>query len=186
VKLRAPITAGSFAVWGTMFSSFDCSISYLRQKEDPWNSIASGFLTGGVLTIRCMPSPSSFLSCMLDPDNHLLFVCWTFPPNPSPAGVRASVQSAVIGGVLLALIEGLGIGIFPLSAFLWSNVSLTQHFVLALNRMMANQHRPVAPQLPEQTKLPPTRLPSSSSSSSQSELLSDEAMEKQNSNYKFL
>lgn len=53
VKTRAPVTAGSFAVWGGVFSSFDCTLAYLRQKEDPWNSIASGFLTGGVLTIRC-------------------------------------------------------------------------------------------------------------------------------------
>jgi len=66
VKTRAPITGGSFAVWGGMFSSFDCSLAYIRQKEDPWNSIASGFLTGGVLTLRCNSlSPFFFFSFSL-------------------------------------------------------------------------------------------------------------------------
>ena len=31
-KSRAPILGGSFAVWGTLFSIFDCSISYVRKK----------------------------------------------------------------------------------------------------------------------------------------------------------
>jgi len=79
VKSRAPITGGSFAVWGGLFSSFDCTLAFMRQKEDPWNAIGSGFLTGGTLAAR--------------------------------QGIKASVQSAVIGGTLLALIEGISIGI---------------------------------------------------------------------------
>eukprot|EP00160_Parvularia_atlantis_P011318 Unigene2208_Nuclearia_a/m.6867 Unigene2208_Nuclearia_a/g.6867 ORF Unigene2208_Nuclearia_a/g.6867 Unigene2208_Nuclearia_a/m.6867 type:complete len:106 (-) Unigene2208_Nuclearia_a:66-383(-) len=79
----------------------------MRQKEDPWNAIGSGFMTGGVLAAR--------------------------------AGMKASFQSAMIGGTLLALIEGLAI---------------------AINRFTADQYRPVAPQIPEQsTQLPPTKLP---------------------------
>jgi import inner membrane translocase subunit TIM17 len=39
-------------VWGGLFSTFDCAIKGVRQKEDPWNLIASGFLTGGVLAAR--------------------------------------------------------------------------------------------------------------------------------------
>jgi len=39
-------------VWGGLFSTVDCTLVYLRQKEDPWNSIASGALTGGLLSIR--------------------------------------------------------------------------------------------------------------------------------------
>lgn len=35
-----------------MFSLFDCSLAYMRQKEDPWNAIMSGALTGGVLAAR--------------------------------------------------------------------------------------------------------------------------------------
>ena len=54
-KARAPILGGSFAIWGTFFSVFDCSLAHIRKKEDPWNAIASGFLTGGLLAIRAGP-----------------------------------------------------------------------------------------------------------------------------------
>ncbi|ELT91585.1 hypothetical protein CAPTEDRAFT_176977 [Capitella teleta] len=77
VKMRAPVTGGNFAVWGGLFSTIDCSLVYIRKKEDPWNSITSGALTGGILSIR--------------------------------SGAGAMLGSAIIGGVLLALIEGVGI-----------------------------------------------------------------------------
>jgi len=77
VKGRAPVTGGSFATWGALFATFDCSFAAIRHKEDPWNSIASGAATGGVLAMR--------------------------------AGPRAAGKNALIGGVLLAAIEGLGI-----------------------------------------------------------------------------
>lgn len=35
-----------------MFSTFDCAVKGYRQKEDPWNAIMSGFLTGGCLAAR--------------------------------------------------------------------------------------------------------------------------------------
>jgi hypothetical protein len=44
--------SGNFAVWGGLFSAIDCSLVYIRKKEDPWNSIASGALTGAVLSVR--------------------------------------------------------------------------------------------------------------------------------------
>ncbi len=44
--------AGNFAVWGGLFSTFDCALVHIRQKEDPWNSITSGALTGAVLAAR--------------------------------------------------------------------------------------------------------------------------------------
>ena len=77
VKLRSPILGGQFAVWGGLFSCFDCSLVAIRQKEDPWNSIASGALTGGTLAAR--------------------------------AGWKAMGQSALVGGFLLALIEGMSV-----------------------------------------------------------------------------
>ena len=43
---------GNFGVWGGLFSTFDCSLVYLRKKEDPWNAIMSGAMTGGVLSAR--------------------------------------------------------------------------------------------------------------------------------------
>eukprot|EP00164_Ancoracysta_twista_P008507 GFYU01012332.1.p2 GENE.GFYU01012332.1~~GFYU01012332.1.p2 ORF type:complete len:155 (-),score=35.14 GFYU01012332.1:54-518(-) len=52
VKARAPTTGGNFAVWGMLFSSFDCALVAVRKKEDPWNAITSGALTGGVLAAR--------------------------------------------------------------------------------------------------------------------------------------
>lgn len=52
VKQRAPIFGGQFAVWGGLFSTIDCSLVYVRKKEDPWNSIISGAATGGILAAR--------------------------------------------------------------------------------------------------------------------------------------
>ncbi|KNC26157.1 hypothetical protein FF38_04255 [Lucilia cuprina] len=64
IKIRSPVIAGNFAVWGGMFSTIDCTLVHFRKKEDPWNSIIS---------------------------------------------IPAMAGSAIIGGVLLALIEGVGI-----------------------------------------------------------------------------
>ena len=47
-------------MWGGMFSTVDCTLAYVRKKEDPWNSIMSGFLTGGILAVR------SKLSCFVE------------------------------------------------------------------------------------------------------------------------
>ena len=52
VRNRAPFLGGSFAMWGGVFSSIDCLMIYYRQKDDPWNAVVSGFMTGGVLAIR--------------------------------------------------------------------------------------------------------------------------------------
>ncbi|KAF8820389.1 putative mitochondrial inner membrane translocase subunit TIM17 [Cardiosporidium cionae] len=72
-KMRAPILGGNFAIWGGMFSSFDCTFQYIRAKDDHWNAIASGFCTGGVLALR--------------------------------GGWRSAARNAVVGGVLLSIIE---------------------------------------------------------------------------------
>ncbi|KAL0862552.1 hypothetical protein Bca101_041670 [Brassica carinata] len=56
VTMNAPRLGGSFAVWGGLFSTFDCSMVYFRQKEDPWNSIFAGAATGGFLAMRQGPS----------------------------------------------------------------------------------------------------------------------------------
>eukprot|EP00392_Amoebophrya_sp_AT5.2_P017589 g17971.t1 len=71
---RAPILGGNFAVWGGTFSTFDCTLQYIRRTDDHWNNIASGFLTGGVLAAR--------------------------------AGWKQAGKSAVMGGVILTVIEG--------------------------------------------------------------------------------
>jgi len=79
VKARTPILGGSFAIWGTLFSCFDCTITHIRKKEDPWNAIMSGAATGGVLAIR--------------------------------AGLRSAGKNALVGGLILAAIEGLNIAV---------------------------------------------------------------------------
>jgi len=75
--MNAPRVGGSFAVWGGLFSTFDCAMVYARQKEDPWNSIVAGAATGGFLSMR--------------------------------QGAGAAGRSALMGGILLALIEGAGL-----------------------------------------------------------------------------
>lgn len=55
---------GSFAVWGGLFASFDCTLMYLRQREDHWNAIAAGALTGGVLSAR-MGANAAFRSAVM-------------------------------------------------------------------------------------------------------------------------
>lgn len=55
IKARAPVTGGNFGVWGGMFSTFDCAVKGYRQKEDAWNGIISGFMTGGCLALRSGP-----------------------------------------------------------------------------------------------------------------------------------
>ncbi|KAM7253828.1 hypothetical protein ACFE04_031510 [Oxalis oulophora] len=52
VRMNAPRVGGSFAVWGGLFSAYYCSMVYVRQKEDPWNSITTGAATGGFLAVR--------------------------------------------------------------------------------------------------------------------------------------
>eukprot|EP00898_Chlorokybus_atmophyticus_P000811 jgi/Chlat1/1730/Chrsp13S02151 len=57
LRLNAPRIGGSFAVWGGLFSTFDCSLVAIRKKEDPWNSIMAGAATGGFLQLRAgLPS----------------------------------------------------------------------------------------------------------------------------------
>jgi len=84
VRREAPRIGGSFAVWGGLFSTFDCTLVAIRRKEDPWNSIAAGALTGGFLSLRTGPA--------------------------------SALRSAAFGGVLLAMIEGLGIFLTRISS----------------------------------------------------------------------
>ncbi|KAJ3762385.1 mitochondrial import inner membrane translocase subunit, partial [Lentinula raphanica] len=81
MKARAPVTGGNFGIWGGMFSTFDCAIKGIRQKEDAYNAIASGFLasrtTGGCLAAR--------------------------------SGPRSALGSAIACGILLGVFEGVGV-----------------------------------------------------------------------------
>lgn len=54
MRLNAPRIGGNFGVWCGLFSSFDCLLAsrYVRNKEDTWNPIISGGLTGATLAAR--------------------------------------------------------------------------------------------------------------------------------------
>jgi len=53
--LRSPALGGSFAAWGGIYATYDCVFMHLRNKEDPYNSIASGGATGATLAFRAGP-----------------------------------------------------------------------------------------------------------------------------------
>lgn len=55
VRNRAPLIGGSFGMWGFCFSTVDCLFMHYRQQDDPWNAVAAGFVTGGVLQLRSGP-----------------------------------------------------------------------------------------------------------------------------------
>ena len=52
VQMHAPRLGGQFAMWGMWFSAFDCTLAAVRHKEDPWNAIGAGGLTGATLAAR--------------------------------------------------------------------------------------------------------------------------------------
>ena len=52
MKKRSPILGGSFALWAGIFSSTECVLVHLRNKEDFINPIVAGFFTGGILAAR--------------------------------------------------------------------------------------------------------------------------------------
>lgn len=78
---------GSFAMWGGVFSSMDCLLIYYRQKDDPWNAIAAGCITGGVLAIRGQIDSKIMIMGLI-------------------GGASVAFKNAMMGGVILALIEG--------------------------------------------------------------------------------
>ena len=52
MRSNAARLAGRWAVWSALYGFFDCSIEYLRQKKDGWNSIAAGAAAAGFLELR--------------------------------------------------------------------------------------------------------------------------------------
>ena len=52
LKSRGPVYGGNLAVWGGLLSSIDCSLIWLRGKEDPWNSVLAGSTASGLLALR--------------------------------------------------------------------------------------------------------------------------------------
>ncbi|KAI3505641.1 hypothetical protein L1887_27775 [Cichorium endivia] len=104
VRMNAPRVGGSFAVWGGLFSTFDCTMVYLRQKEDPWNSIIAGAATGGFLQMRQGLGAASrsalfggVLLGMIEGAGIMLNKVMSAPQN-FPAGEEAPASMAGVGG----------------------------------------------------------------------------------------
>jgi import inner membrane translocase subunit TIM17 len=80
-----------------MFSTFDCAVKGYRQKEDAWNAIISGFMTGG-----CLAARSTYFT------SAALYIEFTSPATVL-GGPRAAFGSAVACGILLGVFEGVGV-----------------------------------------------------------------------------
>lgn len=39
-------------MWGGLFSATECLMIYYRQRDDPFNAVIGGIVTGGLLSIR--------------------------------------------------------------------------------------------------------------------------------------
>eukprot|EP01088_Endostelium_zonatum_P002181 TRINITY_DN12653_c0_g1_i1.p1 TRINITY_DN12653_c0_g1~~TRINITY_DN12653_c0_g1_i1.p1 ORF type:complete len:220 (-),score=39.47 TRINITY_DN12653_c0_g1_i1:51-710(-) len=51
-RTKGPGTGGGFALWAGFFSVYDCLLGALRGREDAFNAIAAGGLTGATVAIR--------------------------------------------------------------------------------------------------------------------------------------
>ena len=52
ILLNVPGMAASFGVWGLAFSTGECALKWARGREDPFNGIGAGFISGMVLSAR--------------------------------------------------------------------------------------------------------------------------------------
>ncbi|VAH43964.1 unnamed protein product [Triticum turgidum subsp. durum] len=106
-RMNAPRLGGSFAVWGTLFSTFHCTSAYVRRKEDPWNSIivVGGFflalIEGAGLMANCF-APQMLPSPPADDPNMAAAISMGggggFPGLPQPVVSPAEVVSSSSGG----------------------------------------------------------------------------------------
>lgn len=105
IRREAPKIGGSFAVWGGLFSAFDCTLVAIRRKEDPWNPIMSGALTGGVLQLRYgfasagrSAAFGGFLLAVIEGIS-IMLTRVTAPQPPQPAMIDVPVAGPAGGAV---------------------------------------------------------------------------------------
>lgn len=53
-------TAKNFAVVGALFAGTECIIETYRGRNDVWNGVSAGFITGGILSCRAGPQAMLF------------------------------------------------------------------------------------------------------------------------------
>ncbi|GCB65014.1 mitochondrial import inner membrane translocase subunit Tim17-A isoform X2 [Scyliorhinus torazame] len=106
VKIRAPQLGGSFAIWGGLFSTIDCGLVKVRGKEDPWNSITSGALTGAILAARNGPmamvgsaAMGGILLALIEGAGIMLtrFASTQFPTGPQFSDDPTQLQNPTFG-----------------------------------------------------------------------------------------
>ena len=115
VTARAPNVGGQFAIWGTFFSCFDCSLAYVRRKEDPWNSIIAGAATGAALSFRAGPRTmlasgtmggvflaliegfGIFLNTQFGPSQEVMSEQDLAPPSLAPPPIQLPVGDGTVG-----------------------------------------------------------------------------------------
>lgn len=100
IRREAPKIGGSFAVWGGLFAAFDCTLVAIRRKEDPWNPIMSGALTGGVLQLRYGLASAGrsaafggFLLAIIE-GSSMMISRLSAPPPPQPMAVDLPPDAA--------------------------------------------------------------------------------------------
>ncbi|CAI9775021.1 unnamed protein product [Fraxinus pennsylvanica] len=59
LRMNAPRFASNCAIWGGLYSVFESSMTYVRQKDDPWNNILSAAAASGFLKMRQGLGPAS-------------------------------------------------------------------------------------------------------------------------------
>ncbi|KAG6389454.1 hypothetical protein SASPL_150922 [Salvia splendens] len=113
VRMNAPRVGGSFEVWGGLFSTFDCTVVYMRQKEDPWNSIIAGAATGGFLQMRQgmgAASRSALFTCFdCGSLNKVMSAPQNLPPMEEPVPILAGYPGKTPGRPSVS-VGGLGEG----------------------------------------------------------------------------
>ncbi|GKT60052.1 mitochondrial import inner membrane translocase subunit tim-17-like protein [Colletotrichum tofieldiae] len=83
IKMRAPVLGGNFGVWGGLFSTFDCAVKGVRQKEDPWNSAARNGAIGCALLLAVIEGVGIGFQKMFAGSTKLEM------PQPPPSDERA-------------------------------------------------------------------------------------------------
>lgn len=121
VQARAPVLGGQFAVWGGLFACCDCSLTAIRQKVCTINDffvitclhVMHACYVSAYICQRHVSQTNlhcTFLYFLQeDPWNSIVSGAATGGVLAARAGPRAMASAALVGGVLLALIEGMGI-----------------------------------------------------------------------------
>lgn len=109
IKSRAPVLGGNFGVWGGLFSTFDCAVKGIRKKEDPYNASMSLARQGSIFL--CEAKHQRKANPCFSRRIAVIAGFFTGGALAVRGGAKAARNSAIGCAILLAVIEGVGIGI---------------------------------------------------------------------------